>query len=203
MTPENPEKRALRLRRICVFCGSSLGARDDYARAAAALGSAIASRGIELVYGGASVGLMGELADAALAAGGTVIGVIPESLHSREVAHRRLSKLHVVPSMHVRKQLMEDLSDGFVALPGGFGTLDEFCEIVTWLQLGFHSKPIGVLNARGFFSSFFTFLDGAVKEGFIRAEHRARIHVADDAATLLDRMQGVRGDASAGTLKSP
>jgi uncharacterized protein (TIGR00730 family) len=173
---------------ICVFCGSNEGKRPAYMQAARALAESLAERHIRLVYGGGRVGLMGQMADAALAAGGKVVGVIPGRLAEREVAHQGLEELHVVESMHTRKALMADLSDAFVALPGGFGTLDEFFEIVTWAQLGFHSKPIGLLNVEGFFDPVLSFVDHSVREGFVRAEHRELIRVASSIEELLDRL---------------
>jgi uncharacterized protein (TIGR00730 family) len=175
-------------KRICVFCGSSPGLRPEYRAAAAALGTELGRRGIELVYGGASVGLMGQLADSVLRAGGKAIGVIPEALKKREVAHLGLTELRVVPSMHARKQLMEELSDAFIAMPGGFGTLDEFCEIVTWRQLGIHAKPFGLLDVAGFFAPFLGFLDLAVRDGFIRPEHRALVVASSEPSALIDRL---------------
>lgn len=173
------------LRRVCVFCGSSPGSHAEYGVAAGRLGRALAEEGIGLVYGGASVGLMGRLADTVLAAGGEVIGVIPRALVEQEVAHHGLVDLRVVGSMHERKALMADLADGFVALPGGLGTLDELFEILTWAQLGLHSKPIGLLDVRGYFAPLLAFLDGAVAARFIAPAHRAMLHVADDPAALL------------------
>jgi uncharacterized protein (TIGR00730 family) len=157
-------------------------------QAARAVAESLARRHIRLVYGGGKVGLMGEMADAALAAGGKVVGVIPGRLAEREVAHQGLDELHVVESMHARKALMADLSDAFVALPGGFGTLDEFFEIVTWAQLGFHSKPVGLLNVEGFFDPVLSFVDHAIREGFVRAEQRELILVASSIDELLDRL---------------
>jgi uncharacterized protein (TIGR00730 family) len=175
------------MRRICVFCGSALGARREYERAAAAFGRALAARGLGLVYGGGNVGLMGALADATLAAGGEAIGIIPRSLVEREVAHSALTDLRIVTSMHERKALMAELSDGFVALPGGLGTLEELFEVWTWAQLGLHQKPCGVLDVDGYFGPLIAFLDHAVSERFVGAPHRAMLHVEADAATLLDR----------------
>jgi len=174
------------MRRLCVFSGSSPGAHPDYAAAAAALGRTLAGAGIGLVYGGASVGLMGTVADAALAAGGEVVGVIPQSLVDREIAHPGLSELHVVHSMHERKALMADLSDGFVALPGGTGTLDELFEVYTWTQLGLHAKPLGLLDVRGYWTSLVAFLDHAVAERFVTAEHRDMLVVAGGPEDLLE-----------------
>jgi uncharacterized protein (TIGR00730 family) len=176
------------LRRVCVFGASSPGARGSYATAAEAVGAVLARHGVGLVYGGGAVGLMGTLADAALAAGGEVTGVIPASLVAREVGHRGLSDLRVVASMHERKALMEELADGFVALPGGSGTLDELMEIVTWAQLGLHRKPIGLLDVDGYFEHLTAFLDHAVAERFVRPEHRELLLHDTDAEALLERM---------------
>ncbi|MEP6538432.1 MAG: TIGR00730 family Rossman fold protein [Bryobacteraceae bacterium] len=176
------------MKRICVFCGSSLGARPVYAAAARALGSLLAARGIGLVYGGAKVGLMGSLADAAIAAGGKVIGVMPELLVRKEVAHGGLKELHVVKSMHERKAMMADLSDGFIALPGGFGTFEEFCEVLTWAQLGLHSKPCGILNVGGYFDSLLQLFDQSVAEEFLRPAHRAMVVAEEEPGTLVDRL---------------
>ena len=173
--------------RVCVFCGSNFGNRPDYAEAARALALALVNRGVALVYGGSSVGLMGALADEALAAGGRVIGIIPQRLVDKEVAHGGLSEQHVVASMHERKALMADLADGFVALPGGIGTLEELFEVWTWGQLGYHGKPVGILNAGGYFDALGLFLDQAVREGFLRPAHRAMLAVETDPGRLLDR----------------
>jgi len=180
------------LRRLCVFCGSSLGARAAYAEATAALGAEMAARGVGLVYGGAHVGLMGLLADTCRAAGGEVVGVIPESLVEAEVAHTDLVDLRVVGSMHERKALMAELSDAFVALPGGFGTLEEFCEVLTWSQLGLHDrpKPCGVLDVAGFFEPLLALFDAGVAEGFIRPEHRGLVLASTEPAELLDALAG-------------
>ena len=176
------------MKRICVFCGSSPGFRPVYAEAARATGRLLVERGIGLVYGGGNVGLMGEVADAVLAAGGEVTGVIPRALMEREVGHRGLTELHVVGTMHERKALMVDLSDGFVALPGGYGTLDELCEALTWAQLGIHARPCGVLNVEGYFDPLLALFDHAVREGFIRESHRALVLQATGPAALLDAM---------------
>ena len=160
-------------KRICVFCGSSPGRRPSFAAAAAELGSRLARDGIGLVYGGGSVGLMGTVADAALAGGGEVRGVIPEALSAKEIAHPGLTELHVVKSMHERKALMAEMSDAFIALPGGFGTLDELFEAITWGQLGIHRKPIGLLDVEGYFTCLVSFVDRAVEEGFVRPAYRA------------------------------
>jgi uncharacterized protein (TIGR00730 family) len=173
------------LRRICVFCGSSPGRRPAFAAAASALGSHLAREGIGLVYGGGSVGLMGVVADAALAAGGEVVGVIPQSLAGQEIAHAGLSQLHVVRSMHERKALMAGLADAFVALPGGFGTLDELFEAITWSQLGIHRKPIGLLDVEGYFSALVGFVDRAVDAGFVREPYRRLFLVRDRVDDLL------------------
>jgi uncharacterized protein (TIGR00730 family) len=185
------------MERLCVFSGSSPGGHPDYAEVTAALGRALAGAGIGLVYGGASVGLMGTVADAALAAGGEVVGVIPQSLVDREIAHPGLSELHVVHSMHERKALMADLSDGFVALPGGTGTLDELFEVYTWTQLGLHAKPLGLLDVRGYYASLVAFLDHAVAERFVAAEHREMLVVADDPDALLDAFRRWRAPVRA------
>ncbi|WP_326568421.1 TIGR00730 family Rossman fold protein [Amycolatopsis rhabdoformis] len=175
------------VRRICVFCGSSMGFSPVYAEAAAALGKLLAQRGIGLVYGGASVGTMGAVADAALAAGGEVIGVIPEALSSVEIAHAGLTELHVVPDMHQRKAKMAALSDGFLALPGGAGTLEELFEVWTWAQLGLHAKPIGLVDVAGYYSGLVSFADHMVTEGFLGAGYRDLLLVDADASTLLDQ----------------
>ena len=172
---------------ICVYCGSSEGRDEAYARQARQLGQSLAERSIMLVYGGAKVGLMGILADATLDAGGSVIGVMPQALVDKEKAHGGLSKLHVVGSMHERKALMAELADGFIALPGGAGTLDELFEVWTWGQLGFHGKPCGLLNAASYYDPLRTFLDHAVSEGFIRACHRDMLIFANTAEELLSR----------------
>lgn len=174
------------MKRLCVFCGSSSGIRPAHTEAAAELGRQIVARGLGLVYGAGHIGLMGVLADAALAAGGEVIGCIPRSLVERELAHQRLTELHVVQTMHQRKALMERLSDGFVALPGGYGTLDELFEILTWSQLGIHKKPIGLLNVCGFFDPLLSWVRHSCAEGFLRQQHVDMLHVASEVPTLLD-----------------
>jgi len=179
------------MRSICVFCGSSSGAQSVYADAAREMGRTLAERRLRVVYGGGHVGLMGVLADAAMAAGGDVIGVITEGLQLREVGHRGLADLRVVPSMHERKALMASLSDAFVALPGGAGTLDELFEAWTWTQLGIHRKPIGVLNTAGYYDPLLTFLSRAVAERFIRADDLASVVVEPEPAPLLDRLATV------------
>jgi uncharacterized protein (TIGR00730 family) len=177
---------------ICVFCGSSIGVNPAYVGAARALGRTLAARRIDLVYGGGNVGLMGVLADAVLEAGGRVTGVIPHALVARELAHQRLTQLHIVDSMHDRKALMARLSDAFIALPGGFGTLEEFAEAVTWTQLGLHAKPCGLLNVAGFYDGLLAFLDHALHQEFLRPTH-SHIVVADaDPEALLDRLDAWR-----------
>lgn len=176
------------LRRITVFCGSSRGARPSYVEAARELGHTLGARGIGLVYGGADVGLMGALADAALDTGAEVVGVIPESLVRREVAHSGLSELRIVDSMHERKALMSELGDAFVALPGGLGTLEELFEVLTWAQLGLHHKPTGLLEVEGFFDPLLEMLDHCAAEGFVKPEHRAMVVAAGRPDLLLGRL---------------
>ena len=173
---------------ICVFCGSNSGARPQYADAARELGTLLARRGVGIVYGGGHVGMMGHVADAALAAGGNVVGVIPEHLMRPEVAHQRLDELIVVDSMHVRKRTMSERADGFVVLPGGFGTFEEMFEMVTWLQLRLHSKPVGLVNCLGYFDHLLAFLRHAADEGFIRPQHRGLLLVEQSPSALVDRM---------------
>jgi uncharacterized protein (TIGR00730 family) len=175
------------VKRVCVFAGSSAGARPEYAAAARALGAECARRGLGVVYGGGSVGLMGLLADAALAAGAEVIGVIPRPLATKELAHTGLTEMRVVESMHDRKATMNALADGFVALPGGLGTFEETLEVLTWAQLGIHAKPIGVLNVEGYYDGLLRWLSHAVGDGFVRREHLALLLFADAPAELLDR----------------
>ncbi len=174
--------------RICVFCGSSFGARDAYRQAARNLGAAIAKNGFGLVYGGASVGLMGAVADAALAEGGEVIGVLPEALADLELAHKGLTELHIVSSMHERKAMMADLSTAFAVLPGGIGTLEEAFEVWTWSQLGIHGKAIGLLNVAGFYDGLGGFLDHLVTEAFVRPVHRDIMIAEEDPARLVERL---------------
>jgi uncharacterized protein (TIGR00730 family) len=173
--------------RICVYCGSHPGTDPAFLDRAAAFGRLVAERDLGLVYGGGDVGLMGAVADAALAAGGEVYGVIPEALAEREVAHRGLTELVVVDSMHARKRLMADLADGFVALPGGFGTLEELVEMLTWAQLGFHTDPCGLLNVAGYYDGLVSFVDSQVDAGFVDPRHRELLTVTDDPVDLLDR----------------
>jgi uncharacterized protein (TIGR00730 family) len=176
------------LRRVCVFCGSSTGVRKDYRSAAEALAHEFLARDIGLVYGGGDVGLMGVIADAMLAGGGHVIGVIPHALAAREIAHRGLPDLRVVISMHERKALMAELADAFVALPGGFGTFEELCEAITWTQLGLHQKRCGLLNVAGFFDPLIAMFDHAVSEGFIHPPGRDIVVTDVDPAKLVDRL---------------
>ncbi len=175
---------------VCVFCGSSTGNDPSYAEAAQRLGRVLAERDITLVYGGGHVGLMGVVADAALGAGGEVIGVMPKSLVDREIGHTGLTKLHVVRSMHERKATMSELSEGFVALPGGNGTLEEFFEVLTWAQLGEHGKPCGLLNVAGYFDPLLTVFDQMVDRAFLRAAHRELVLVESDPLALLTRFEG-------------
>jgi uncharacterized protein (TIGR00730 family) len=177
------------LRRICIFCGSQAGHDPDYAKAAGDLGRLLAGRDITVVYGGGHVGMMGVLAEAALRAGGEVIGVIPEGLKRRELAYANLTQLIVTRTMHERKQQMADLADAFLALPGGFGTFEEFCEIVTWAQLGVHRKPCALLNVKGYYDPMLAMFDRGVQEGFIRPVHRSLVLAGDDAHALLAAMQ--------------
>jgi hypothetical protein len=176
------------MRSICVFCGASAGHDPAYAAAAGALGSGLAARSIELVTGGGKVGLMAVVADAALEAGGRVTGIIPRGLEEREVAHRGLTRLHVVETLHERKALMHELSDAFIVLPGGFGTLDELFETITWAQLGIHAKPIGLVNVSGYFDDLLAFVAGAVAQGFVSGANRGLLVVRDDVPTLLDAL---------------
>lgn len=194
------------MKRLCVFCGSNAGHNPAYRAAAEDLGRLLAARGIELVYGGGNIGLMGAVADACLDAGGTVVGVIPESLMGKEVAgrnvdHRALTRMEVVDSMHTRKARMAELADGFIALPGGFGTFEEFCEILTWGQLGFHVKPMGLLNVNGFYDPLLALFDKAVAEGFLRAQNRAMALAETDIGRLLDAMAAYQAEPVSKWLK--
>jgi hypothetical protein len=175
-------------RRICVFCGSSSGARPGYVAAATALARHLAATGVTLVYGGGRTGLMGALADAALAAGGEVIGIMPQALVEKEVAHKQLRDLRVVSSMHERKALMAELSDAFIAMPGGFGTFEEFCEVLTWTQLGLHRKPCGLLNVDGYYDPLLTLFDNAVTEQFVKPVHRQLVISDSDPESLVARL---------------
>ncbi len=177
------------MNRICVFCGTNPGSRPEYGSAARGLGKVLATEGIELVYGGASVGIMGQLADSVQEHGGHVTGIIPQQLVEKEAAHTGIRNLIVVASMHQRKSQMADLSDGFIALPGGIGTLEGFFEILTWGQLGIHAKPSGILNIEGYFDGLTGFLDHAVREGFLTEAHRNAIIVESTPAALLKRMR--------------
>lgn len=178
------------MKRVCVFCGSNAGTRPEYAAGARELAAQLASRGLGLVYGGGNVGLMGVIADAMLEAGAEVIGVIPRSLVEREVAHHGVTKLHVVQTMHERKAMMNELCDAFIAMPGGFGTLEEFFEVLTWSQLGYHRKPCGLLNVARFFDPLEAMLDHAVAEQFLRPAHRALVIAESSPLPLLDRLEG-------------
>jgi hypothetical protein len=177
------------IRSLCVYCGANLGADPAFAEAARELARRLVERDVRLVYGGSSKGLMGLLADTALEAGGSVTGIIPQALVDLEIAHRGLEDLRVVGSMHERKALMAELSDGFVALPGGIGTLEELIEVYTWTQLGLHAKPLGVLNVHGYYDALAAFLDHAVSSRFLRPEHRAVMAVEAEVDALLDRLE--------------
>ncbi len=177
------------MKSVCVFCGSSPGVNGDYLKTARDLGQLLAMRGITTVYGGASVGVMGALADGALDAGGRVIGIIPESLVSRELAHKSLHELKVVGTMHQRKAMMNDLSDGFISLPGGIGTLEELFEVLSWAQIGIHRKPCGLLNAAGYYDRLLDFLDYAVSQGFVGPNQRELLLVEEDPEALLGLME--------------
>jgi hypothetical protein len=180
---------------LCVFCGSNLGADPAYAESARRMGRMLAERGVKLVYGGGRVGLMGTLADAALEAGGVVVGVIPHALKRREMAHEGLTELRVVQTMHERKQFMADLSDGFLALPGGFGTFEEFCEVLTWSQLGLHAKPCGLLNVKGYYAGLLALFDHAVAEQLLHPRNRAMVIAESEPDALLDAMLRYRAPA--------
>lgn len=182
----------MELRRICVFCGSSPGRLPVYREAATALGRGLVRRGAGLVFGGGHVGIMGAVADAVLASGGRAVGVIPRGLQARELAHGGLTELHVVETMHQRKALMAELSDAFVALPGGMGTLEETTEVLTWAQLGIHQKPVGFLDVAGYWTPFVAMLDHAVAEGFLRPDQRALVLVEREVEPLLDRLSAWR-----------
>jgi len=183
-------------KRICVFCGSSVGARPAYTAAARELGRTLAEKGVGIVFGGGKVGLMGVLADAALVSGGEVIGVIPEALVAREIGHSGLTKLHVVRCMHERKTLMADLAEAFIALPGGYGTFEEFFEAVTWTQLGIHNKPCGLLNVDGYYDALLAQLQRAVADGFILEKNRGLIFDAPHVGALLQKLAAVHPPAA-------
>lgn len=176
------------IRRLCVFCGSSTGARPIYSEAAALLGQALANSNVSLVFGGGRVGLMGVLADSVLSAGGQAIGVIPRALVEKEIAHASLTKLHIVESMHQRKAMMADLADAFLLLPGGFGSWEEFCEIVTWLQLGIHRKPCAILNVAGYYDHLLSLADHALAQGFLRTAHHHMLIVEENPQAVLSRL---------------
>ena len=177
----------MKIKNICVYCGSSPGKNPAYAQAASALAKELRARDIGLVFGGGAVGIMGVVADAMLEAGGEVVGVIPKALAKKEVAHYGLSKLHVVPSMHERKAMMADLADGFIALPGGWGTLEEIFEMLTWAQLGFHEKPCGLLNIEGYFDGLIGFLENSFEQQFVKDLYRPLLMTTDSPAVLLDQ----------------
>lgn len=177
---------------ICVFCGSSAGVKHEYAVGARELGCVLAKKNINLVYGGGRVGLMGMVADAALAAGSKVTGIIPRSLADKEIAHQGLTDLRIVTTMHERKAMMSELSDGFIAMPGGFGTLEELFEVVTWAQLGIHTKPFGLLNVAGYYDGLISFLDHSVEQGFVPLRHREMIIVSDEAEELVELLAAYR-----------
>lgn len=194
------------MKSICVFCGSNAGHNPLYREQAESLGQLLAARGITLIYGAGNIGLMGAVADACLAAGGEVIGVIPQALMGREVAgrpveHRTLTRLEVVDSMHTRKARMAELAEGFIALPGGFGTFEEFCEILTWGQLGFHSKPMGLLNVNGFYDPLLAMFDRAVSDGFLRPQNRAMALADTDINDLLTQMAAYQPEPVSKWLK--
>ncbi len=176
------------MKRICVFCGSTKGNHPAFEQITRELGKLLVKRGIGLVYGGGNIGLMGVIAETVLKEGGEVIGIIPEALAEKELAFRELADLRIVQTMHERKALMEQLSDGFIALPGGYGTLEEICEMVTWAQLGIHHKPCGLLNLEGFYNSLLAFMDHQVQQGFVTPNNRKLISEADDPESLLDHM---------------
>lgn len=183
------------MKRICVFCGSNPGVRPAYAEAAVELAHHLVNLGIAIVYGGGNIGLMGILADTAMAAGGEVIGVIPHALFAKEVGHTGVTDLRIVSSMHERKALMADLADGFIAMPGGWGTFDEFCEILTWAQLGLHNKPCGILNTANYYDTLLAMFDHSVAEGFLKPEYRSLVIAAPDPVDLIQQMIDYRAPA--------
>lgn len=183
------------MQRVCIFCGSHTGSRPVYIAAAHEMGVALAQRGVDLVYGGGHVGLMGILADTVLKHGGRVIGIMPQHLFDKEIAHNGLTELRVVGSMHERKALMATLADAFIALPGGYGTFEEFCEILTWGQLGLHHKPCGLLNVKGFYDPLLALFDHAVSEGFVREIYRTMVLVDTDPTQLLNRFEAYQPPA--------
>jgi len=176
------------MKKICVYCGSSPGKSPEYIEAARILGRELVNRDITLVYGGASVGIMGEIADTVLSAGGEVIGIMPQALADKEISHNGLTDLRVVGSMHERKAMMEDISDGFMALPGGMGTIEELFEVLTWSQLGYHRKPCALLNIKGYYDTITQFLNHAVEEQFVKSIHREMVLIGDNSNRLLDLM---------------
>lgn len=180
------------MKRICVFCGSNSGIDPIYLETAEKVGKFLVSENIELVYGGGRVGLMGKIADTVMENGGKVIGVIPHDLSAKEIAHQNLTELHIVDSMHERKAMMAELADGFIALPGGVGTFEEFCEIVTWAQLGIHTKPCALMNVGGFYDAFIAMFDHSMNQGFIRPQHRALILVESEIGKLFQLMKEYR-----------
>ena len=186
------------MKSICVFCGASWGRKKEYEQAAILLSKEIVKRGYRVIYGGSSVGLMGVVADAALEAGGEVIGVMPDALMGKEVDHKGLTELHIVDSMHTRKAMMVDLSDGFVSLPGGAGTMDETFEVWTWGMLGWHGKPSALFNVDGYYDHLIKFLDNMVAESFVKQNHRDMLIVEDQAAVLLDRMEAYQAPQNVG-----
>ena len=191
------------MKQVCIFCGSYSGSQPIYMTAAHQMGMGLAQRGLGLVYGGGRVGLMGAVADGTIAGSGKVTGIIPQSLVDRELAHVGLSKLHVVTSMHARKAMMAEIADAFIAMPGGFGTLDELFEIITWAQLGIHYKPIALLNIGGYFDPLLTFIEHMATEGFIKPEHRGAILVKNDVDSLLDTLLSYQPPQLEKWLKKP
>jgi uncharacterized protein (TIGR00730 family) len=191
------------VRKVCVFCGSNRGNGDAYTEAARATGLALVQRGIELVYGGGSVGLMGIISDTVMAAGGRVTGIIPERLWSREIGNTEVTDLRVVGSMHERKAMMAEMSDGFIALPGGFGTFEEFCEAITWTQLGLHDKPCGLLNVEGYYDSLLGLFERAERDGFLSGRQREVVLAETDPGALLDRMKDHRPPSTEDWLGEP
>jgi len=189
------------MKSLCIFCGSSTGVRREYREAAEAIAIQLARRRVDIVFGGGCVGLMGVVADTALAHGGHVIGVIPSAMVAREIAHRGLPDLRIVSSMHERKALMASLSDAFIALPGGFGTFEEFCEVVTWTQLGLHRKPCGLLNVAGYYDPLVALFDRAVSDGFIRGENRGIVVTESDPEALIHRLNERPSTAGSATIR--
>ena len=201
MSTISEDLRERSLQRLCVFCGSSVGKRDAFPQAARELGSLLAERRIELVYGGGNCGLMGVLADEVLKGGGRVTGVIPEGLMTKELGHNQLTKLHIVPGMHERKALMSNLADGFIALPGGFGTLEELFEVITWGQLGLQQKPIGLVNVEGFFDPVLKLVHHAIREGFVRPEQHQLLISSASPKELLEMIGGCASECGRPSLR--